>query len=115
MFMPLNLRILLYTQSVDMRKSIDGLCVFTQEVLQENPGSGAVFVFCNRLRDKLKLLYWDTNGFVLLYKRLEQGRFKFPLQKKKVLLRELELRGLLSGIDFEKIPQAKAINYSVYS
>ena len=115
MFAPSNLRILLYTPPTDMRKSIDGLCVVTQEILRENPGCGTVFVFCNRVRDKLKLLYWDTNGFCLVYKRLEKGCFKVPPQGQVLLLNESDLRSLLAGIDFQKVPQTRSLSCSVYS
>lgn len=115
MFMPSNLRILLYTPPVDMRKSIDGLCVVTQENLLENPGCGTIFVFCNRVRDKLKLLYWDSNGFCLVYKRLEKGRFKVPIKGQALLLNENDLRSLLAGIDFQKAPRKRSISCSIYS
>ena len=74
-----NLEILLYNLPTDMRKSINGLSILVHEELSENPGCiGKVYVFCNRSRDKIKLLYWDGNGFCLLYKRLDKGRFRIP-------------------------------------
>jgi transposase len=87
----------------------------TQEMLQENPSCGTVFVFCNRLKDKLKLLYWDTNGFCLVYKRLEKGRFKVPIKGQNLRLNEGELRWLLSGVDFQKVPKVRSFHCSVYS
>ncbi len=60
----------------DMRKSINGLTLLAQAHFDCNPADGAYYVFCNRARDKLKVLYWDTNGFALWYKRLEKSRFK---------------------------------------
>ena len=62
---------------IDMRKSIDGLSMLVIERLQSQP-MDAVFVFRNKSGDKVKLLYWDTNGFVMHYKRLERGKFKWP-------------------------------------
>ena len=60
----------------DMRKSIDGLSLIVAETLEMDPFSEAWFIFCNRNRDKLKILFWDTNGFWLYYRRLEKGTFK---------------------------------------
>ena len=67
----------LYTGTVDMRKSIDGLAALVENNLELNPMQDAVFVFCNRGRDKIKILYWEKNGFVLWYKRLEKQKFKW--------------------------------------
>lgn len=91
----------LYTGRVDMRKSIDGLAALVQNELQLNPLMPAVFVFCNRQRDKIKLLCWEKNGFVLWYKRLESERFKWlkAAQKHPVKLTGKELNSLLDGLD----------------
>lgn len=62
----------------DLRKSIDGLAALIQLHFGENPTGSALFVFCNRDRDKLKILEWDHNGFWLHYRRLERGRFVWP-------------------------------------
>jgi transposase len=67
----------LYTGIVDMRKSIDGLAALVENNLELNPMQDAVFVFCNRSHDKIKILYWERNGFVLWYKRLEKQKFKW--------------------------------------
>ena len=69
--------IYLVTGHTDMRKSIDGLSLIVSEVLELNPLSSAWFIFCNRQRDKIKILLWDTNGFWLYYRRLEKGRFQW--------------------------------------
>ncbi len=71
-------RVLLHRDPVDMRKSIDGLSFLVVDGLNADPADGTVYVFFNRQRDKLKLLYWDRNGFCLWYKRLEKERFKIP-------------------------------------
>jgi len=68
----------LATQAVDMRKSINGLSVLVTDQLALNPLNGQMFVFYNRHRDKIKILYWDKNGFCLWYKRLEKHRFHIP-------------------------------------
>jgi transposase len=64
--------------STDLRKSIDGLAALVQEGLGLNPFSACLFVFCNRERNKLKILYWEHNGFWLFYRRLERGTFQWP-------------------------------------
>lgn len=64
--------------STDMRKSIDGLAALIKEGFDLDPFSLPLFVFCNRQRDKLKILYWEHNGFWLYYRRLERGTFRWP-------------------------------------
>ena len=71
-------RVYLACSSTDMRKSIDGLASVVATSFELDPLSDCWFVFCNRGRDKLKILRWDNNGFWLYYKRLEKGRFKWP-------------------------------------
>lgn len=87
--------------STDMRKSIDGLAIIIQLNFKLDPFSDAMFVFCNAKRDKLKLLYWDRNGFWLYYRRLEKGRFRWPekADEKVLHITERELRWLLDGLD----------------
>jgi transposase len=72
----LSIKVYLASGYVDMRKSIDGLAAIVQEEFQLNPFSSCLFVFCNRSKDKIKILRWDTNGFWLYYKRLEKQRFR---------------------------------------
>ena len=87
----------------DMRKQINGLSVIVQEELKLDPFSGALFMFCNKSRRLLKVLYWDRNGFWLLKKRLEQDRFPWPMNLNEVQQIDVEkLKQLLSGIDFWK-------------
>jgi transposase len=95
-----NVRVYLCTQPVDMRKSFDGLSVLVMDVLQANPLSGALFVFCNRRGDKLKVLYYDGQGLCLWYKRLERGRFRIPETESDGLrLSAKELALLLDGLE----------------
>ena len=75
-----SVHVYLYLEPVDMRKSIDGLALLVESELALSPMSEALFVFCNRGRDKIKMLYWERNGFVLWYKRLEKQRFRWPRQ-----------------------------------
>lgn len=83
-------------EAVDMRKSIDGLARLVEESLPASPFTGGVFVFFNRSRDKVKLLWWDRHGFWLAYKRLEKGRFRLPAIPAMTLP---ELTLVLEGID----------------
>lgn len=105
----------LYPAPVDFRKKIDGLAVLIADQLSLTPTSGELFVFRNRLGDKLKCLWYDTNGFWLCYKRLEKGRLKFPSESDSVMeLTRDELSWLLSGIDFTKqraLPSVTATHF----
>ena len=74
---PQSAQVYLYMEPVDMRKSIDGLAALVEQEMELSPALEAIFVFCNRGRDKIKLLYWERNGFVVWYKRLEQQRFQW--------------------------------------
>ena len=97
-------RVYLACGSTDLRKSIDALAVLVQEMLELDPFSPAMFVFCNRERDKLKILYWEHNGFWLYYRRLERGRFQWPAQGSLGALKvsRRELRWLLDGLSLEQ-------------
>lgn len=76
---------------VDFRKSINGLSLIVEEDLELSSISGALFIFCNKAKDKLKILYWDKTGFALWYKRLEKGRFKWPSKFDSECGSEIEL------------------------
>ena len=67
--LPNNCKIMLYNKVVDMRKSIGGLSILVSDILSLNPSDGSIYIFFNKKHDKLKILYWDKNGFTLLYKR----------------------------------------------
>jgi transposase len=75
---PPAVRIWLGNQTVDMHRGFDGLAEQVRQHLQADPLSGHVFVFRNKRGDRLKLLYWDEDGFVIVYKRLERGTFRWP-------------------------------------
>jgi len=96
--MPIPTRILVSTEPVDFRKSIDGLAAIVELRLQERPLSGTMFVFTNRRRTGLKLLVWSHGGFVLLYKKLERGQFRIP-SVDRTTLSVAELAALMEGID----------------
>lgn len=101
---PVN-RVYLARGVTDMRKSIDGLAVLVQEVLELYPFSPNLFVFCNRKRDKLKILYWDKNGFWLYYPRLERGHFQWPSDdhgSTPLKITRRQLNWLLDGLSLEQ-------------
>lgn len=94
----------------DMRKGIDGLCGVVRHILEEDPLSGYVFIFFNKPRDKVKLLVWDNDGYVLYQKRLERGRFEVPIvngTSSKINMRYDHLVMLISGISLKHIVQKK--------
>lgn len=93
-------KVYLAAGATDLRKSIDGLAVLVQEGFHLNPFSSCLFAFCNRQRDKIKLLEWDTTGFWLHYRRLERGRFQWPEKAagETVTISRRELRWLLDGL-----------------
>lgn len=90
----------------DMRRGIDGLVSIVQQSFELNPFEDNLFLFCGRKADRIKALYWDINGFVMLYKRLEEGKFQWPRNNNeaKSLTRQ-QLRWLMEGL---KIDQPKA-------
>jgi transposase len=73
---PVKVRIFACTEPVDMRRGFDGLALVTRQLLREDPQSGALFIFINRRRDRLKALWWDKNGYCILYKRLHRAVFE---------------------------------------
>ena len=92
----------LYRGAVDMRKSINGLSALVEQEMALSPFEPALFVFCNRTRDKIKLLYWERNGFVLWYKRLEKQRFKWlkpDSEQAHLKVDGYQLNLLLDGLD----------------
>jgi len=104
----------LATQPVDMRKSINGLSVLVADQLALNPLNGQMFVFYNRYRDKIKILYWDRNGFCLWYKRLEKHRFHIPtdISGDCIELSSDQLSWLLAGLNISEIKGHAKLHYS---
>jgi transposase len=96
----------------DMRKSVNGLSQYVSEVLEKDPLSGHLFVFCSRSRKILKILYWDHNGFALWYKKLQNHRFRWPCSEKELLeLGSRELSWLLDGLSVIQPEAHGALNY----
>lgn len=111
-----NIKILVSVEPIDARKSIDGLSCLIGERYLDNPQSGNLFIFFNKSRDKVKILYWHNNGFVLHYKRLEKHKFKVPklTGRNNIAITQTQLYGLLAGLDFMLMREFNEINYSQY-
>ena len=106
-------RVYLALGSTDMRKAINGLSILVEGVLELDPFSGHLFVFCNKSRSTLKILYWQRNGFCLFQKRLEKERFRWPETKEQVM--EIDLRDLsflLEGLDLTALRPHRELHYS---
>lgn len=96
-----KVRIFVKPGKTDMRKQINGLSAIVQDELEKNPLSGNLFLFCSKNRKRLKILYWDNNGFCLWLKRLEKDKFPWPQttdEAREITIKQLQM--LLSGIDF---------------
>ena len=108
-----DVEVLLCREVVDFRKSINGLSALVEKHLRLDPFGPQLFVFCNRRRDKLKILYWERSGFVLWYKRLEKHRFPWPSRDQSDVLAMTgrELNWLLDGIDLFRIKPHEALSY----
>ena len=112
--LPSAVKIHVCVAPTDMRKGFDGLCGLAEHVLQQDPLSGHLFVFRNRARDRLKVLYWDNDGLAIWYKRLERGRFQLPTDLQaadempvRAEISASELNLLLGGIDLASVKRRK--------
>jgi transposase len=106
----MQVRIYLCAQPADMRRGFDTLAAAVKEFLKHDPFSGNLFLFVSRGKDRMKILYWEKDGFCLWYKRLEEGAFKLPSVKDgpaSVELKATELAMLLEGIDLKSIRRSK--------
>ena len=114
-----GLKVFVCTEPADMRRSFDGLSGMVEKTVQQDPLSGHLFVFRNRNRDRLKILYWDRDGLAIWYKRLESGTFQFPTDLKTqrealkkqprggVEISASDLSLLLGGIDLSTVHQRR--------
>ena len=103
-------RIWLCTGPTDMRRGFDRLAEQSRQVTRQDPQSGHLFVFRSRGGDRLKVLYWDRDGYCLWYKRLEEGTFKLPkvkAEQSSLELRASELAMILDGIDLASVKRVK--------
>jgi transposase len=99
--MPLGTKIWIAFGAVDMRKGVDGLAMLAQEVVKQNPYSGHMFAFRGKRADRIKILWWDGTGMCLYAKRLERGRFIWPMtQEGTATLTPAQLSMLCEGIDW---------------
>jgi len=108
--LPLPVRIFLCMQHADMRRSFDGLAQMVREFLGADPLSGHLFVFRSKRGDRVKLLYWDTDGLAIWYKRLEEGTFRFPDARADghgIEIRAADLAMLLDGVDLDSVRRRK--------
>ena len=105
-----QIRVFLYRRPTDMRKSFHGLVALTESALKQDPLSGSLFVFLNRKRDRIKILYWGQTGFCIWYQQLQQGTYQLPHEKSleehdtlEVTRSQLSL--ILDGIDLSSARQ----------
>lgn len=100
--------------AVDFRKGINGLSVLVEEMLSLDPFSEQLFVFCNRRRSQVRILYWERSGFCLWQKRLEKARFAWPRQGRGevVELSGQQLNWLLDGYDVMRLQPHERLHYS---
>jgi transposase len=107
---PANVRIYLCTKSTDMRKSFDGLHTLVRQVFRTDPLDGHLFLFVNRRRDRVKILWWDRDGLALYYKRLEAGTYELPAVgdgTEGVEIDATALALLLSGVELQSAKRRK--------
>lgn len=106
-------QVYLHREFVDFRKAINGLVEIIESEMELSPYADAVFVFCNRGRDKLKVIHWDRTGFVLWYKRLEESKYAWPRRYEEAVieLTNEQLQWLLSGYDIVKMRGHRALCY----
>jgi transposase len=102
--------IFLHTDATDMRKSFTGLCGLIRGVFGDDPADGSLFLFVNKRRDRIKALWWDGDGFVLWYKRLEQGTFEMVPARdgaKQMRIDSTQLAMILGGVRLESVRRRK--------
>ena len=104
--LPSSVRISVASEPTDLRRGFDGLSALTRSVIGADPMSGHLFVFLNRRRDRIKVLLWDRTGYLLLYKRLERGTFRIPVEPRAghrhVEIDAGELTLMLEGLDLRQ-------------
>lgn len=108
--------IYLHRTPVDFRKAVNGLCELVQGELEMNPFDENLYVFCNRKRDRIKILHWDKTGFVLWYKRLEKAKFKWPVDDLEAVIQvdEQSLSWLLTGLTIRPPEPHKTLHYQPF-
>ena len=106
-----SIPVYLHIEPVDFRKAINGLSLIVSDSMGLSPFDQAIFVFCNKRRNQIKVLYWDQTGFVMWQKRLEKEKFKWPKQIKTTALRidTEQWQWLLRGFDITRIQPHKSL------
>ena len=103
-----QVRVLVATRPVDFRKGADGLAALVRETMGADPFSGAVYVFRAKRADRVKLIFWDGTGVVLISKRLEEGEFRWPkVQDGAIRLTAAEFSALFEGLDWRRVHAAR--------
>lgn len=103
------------TQPIDFRNSIDGLCSIVQQQFDLLPHE-AIFIFHNRARNRIKILFWHQNGYLLIYKRFETGKLFYKVtEDEKISINPDQLNWLLLGLDWELVSGKKTCKYKAYS
>ena len=115
--LPSHVRVFLYRLPTDMRKSFHGLIALIESELQQAPLSGSLFVFVNRRRDRIKILYWGQTGFCIWYQQLEQGTYQLPdeqsLEEQPAIeVTRSQLSLILDGIDLSSVRQRRRFQLS---
>jgi transposase len=112
--LPSAVRIFLCTRPTDMRKGFDGLTGLVQECFGQDPLTGHLFLFVNRRRDRIKILYFDRDGLAIWYKRLEAGSFEIPatVAGDGIELQPAQLAMILAGIDLKSVRQRKRFRHA---
>ena len=116
--LPHAVRVFLHTPPTNLRKGFDALSGLVTEAFSQDPTSGHLFLFVNRRRDRLKILYWDRDGLAIWYKRLETGSFQLPVINRDAVSIEMsstQLTLILSGIDLRSARQRKRYQRPIQS
>ena len=112
--LPPTVKIYLCRKPADMRKSFDGLAAMTTEVIEEDPLSGHLFVFRNRRSDRVKILYWDRDGYAVWAKRLEEGTFRFPEDGEGgAVVTPTELAMMLGGVEITRVHRTRRYSHEL--
>jgi transposase len=109
--------IFLHRAPVDGRKAINGLAAIVQAGMNSLPFGGGLFVFTNRRRDVVRILYWDRSGYALWMKRLEEEKFQWPIKSKEsvIVLSSMQLAWLLDGLDITRMKPHQTLSFSAVS
>jgi len=103
-----NVRVMVATRPVDFRKGAEGLAALVREMIRADPFSGVVYVFRAKRADRVKLIFWDGTGVVLVAKRLEDGKFRWPgVHDGMMRLSTAQLQALLEGLDWRRVHEPR--------